>query len=324
MDDSRFPGSLIQDPILLDNERNRLSDQLQTTVGSLSKPIEKLALLLSGLRGNVIFSYPCYDLNDDSEKFPSPVLLSVYRIISGDLHGDQSDFSKWLSFPLSFSPSSPEKSLSRIEWWINRLSQNTTISNMNEIIPQYFPNIARGIEAKRARESDDFTEYDGYVPEAGADYDPVSSDGPELSAQRLETLGKNPLEFFFKYILEIEHTEEYKYDPNIWLDPLHKGNLLHRVFYEFMTDIHKVDRIPNLETDHKRIELILNKQIEYYKARYIPPNRDIFDKELNELEQAIRIFLCEEHEHCKNNRPSYFEVAIGTKTEGEGLPVRAH
>ncbi|MBD3406262.1 MAG: hypothetical protein GF411_09150, partial [Candidatus Lokiarchaeota archaeon] len=124
MDDGRFPGSAIQDPILLDNERNRLSPQLQTTIGDLSKPYEKLALLLSGLRGTVILSYPCYDLNDDSEKFPSQALLSVFRIISGNHQGDQSDFSKILSSPLSFSPSTPEQSMSRSEWWINRLSED--------------------------------------------------------------------------------------------------------------------------------------------------------------------------------------------------------
>ena len=68
-----------------------------------------------------------------------------------------------------------------------------------------------------------FTEYDGWVPQAGIDLDPTSPNGPILSSSRLEKLGSCPLEYFFRYVLEVKTPEEYKLDPSVWLDPIQKG-----------------------------------------------------------------------------------------------------
>ncbi len=124
------------------------------------------------------------------DMFPSPVLLAAYRIISGDREGVQDDLLAWLPEPVSFAPQDPEHCLDSSEWWLCRLCGDPAPQDPEETVAQAFPHLGRGMEARRARESDLFTAYDGYVPEAGEDLDPAKPGGPVLSASRLEKLGK--------------------------------------------------------------------------------------------------------------------------------------
>ncbi|MBN1256217.1 MAG: hypothetical protein JXA52_00775, partial [Planctomycetes bacterium] len=57
LDDSRFPGTGMQDPLLLDAERKRLADSLPTATGRLAGKIENFTNLLARLRGQITLSY---------------------------------------------------------------------------------------------------------------------------------------------------------------------------------------------------------------------------------------------------------------------------
>ena len=78
LDDGRFPGAGLQDPILLDEERKKLSENLMTSSRALAKRIDLFARLLARLRGTVTLSYSCYDLADDREMFPSPSCFPLF------------------------------------------------------------------------------------------------------------------------------------------------------------------------------------------------------------------------------------------------------
>ena len=76
----------------------------------------------------------------------------------------------------------------------------------------------------------------GSWPNRPAELDPSSPRGPVLSARRLETVGCCPLRYFFRYVLDISPPEELSVDLTRWLDPVELGNLLHEVFYRFMSE----------------------------------------------------------------------------------------
>jgi ATP-dependent helicase/nuclease subunit B len=188
-------------------------------------------------------------------------------------------------------------------------------------VARAFPHLGRGLEARRARKSDLFTIYDGYVPEAGADLDPTKPEGPVLSASRLEVLGRCPLEYFFAYVLGVEPPQEYTLDPSRWLEPSEKGSLLHSVFQRFHQGLLKEGRRPAFERDLDFLQGILEDEIGLWVRRKPPPSREVFDREADDLRRCIRIFLFEEEEHCRGRRPLYFEVAIGMETGSDGNPV---
>ena len=121
LDDSRFPGTGLQDPLFLDGERRAVSPQLPTATGDLEQKIQDFHRLLARLRGKLTLSYSCHDLIDNREKFPSPLLMAAYRIISGNHEGAQEDFFKWMPAAVSFAPATEDCCLNPTEWWLWRL-----------------------------------------------------------------------------------------------------------------------------------------------------------------------------------------------------------
>src|SRR5262249_29832928 len=85
LDESRFPGPPRQDPVLLDAEREALNRVLPS--GRLALPgrtraeerIARLRALLARVRRRALLSFSNRDILQDAERFPSPVLLDLFR-----------------------------------------------------------------------------------------------------------------------------------------------------------------------------------------------------------------------------------------------------
>jgi hypothetical protein len=97
LDDSRFPGAGLQDPVLLDNERRVLSPALVTAAARLEQRLGDFTRLVARLRGKLTLSFCARSVDDDREMFPSGPVLAAYRIISGKHDGDQTDLVDWLA-----------------------------------------------------------------------------------------------------------------------------------------------------------------------------------------------------------------------------------
>ncbi len=321
MDDARFPGAGLQDPLLLDAERASLSDRLPTAGARLARKEERFARLAARLRGRLTLCYSCRDLADDRDRFPAPSVLSAWRIVSGERDGDQAGLAAWLPPPASFAPDRPERCIDPTEWWLWRLCPDGTREDSRAVVAEHFPHLGRGFRALKARASDAFTAYDGYVPEAGAPCDPRAPGGPVLSARRLETLARCPMEYFFRYVLGIEPLEEYAVRPGVWLEPLERGDLLHDVFREFMSRLRAKDMLPQLRRDAALLEEITTQRIATWKKAKPPLNPDTFEREARELRLAARIFLTEEEAFCRDSRPAYLEASIGLPSGAAGSPL---
>jgi RecB family exonuclease len=313
LDDSRFPGARLQDPILLDEERRGLSPELRTSASDLAKRVEHVAGLFARLRGTVTLSYSCFNLMDDREMFPSSIVLSAFRILSGQRDGDQAALNQWLGPAASFAPNQVEKALTESEWWLWRMSEKAEVVDPLNLVAARYPHLGRGYELARMRRADEFTVFDGWIPRPGPELDLTSSAGPTVSASRLETLGQCPLKYFFRYVLDLEPPEELAIDPSVWLDPLARGSLLHEVFEHFLKELIKRGAIPDALRDEPRLMAILDERISHYRNEIPPPSEAVFRREQARLRRTARIFLREESEYCREtgNRPLYLEVAVG-------------
>ena len=321
LDDTRFPGAGLQDPLLLDAERTRLSERLPTAGARLARKEERFAQLAARLRGRLTLCYSCRDLADDRDKFPAPSVLSAWRIVSGEREGDQAGLAGWLPPPASFAPDDPGRCIDPTEWWLWRLCGRAAPVDAHGVVTENFPHLGRGFQARAARAGDLFTEYDGYVPEAGGACDPCAPDGPVLSAYRLEALAKCPMEYFFRYVLGIEPPEEYAVSPEVWLEPQERGELLHDVFRDFMGWLCAKGMLPELARDAALLEEVLAQKIDWWKRAKPPLNLDTFEREVRELRLAARIFLTEEEAFCPGSRPVFLEASIGMPPEGQGSPL---
>lgn len=321
LDDSRFPGAGLQDPLLLDSERKRLPGQLPTAAWRLALKEERFFRLAARLQGFITLCYSCRDLTDDREKFPSPVVLSAWRIVSGEREGDQAALSAWLPPPASFAPDAPGRCIDSTEWWLWRLCGDEAITDAQSVVARSFPHLGRGFKAREARNSTLFTAYDGNVPAAGATCDPCQPDGPVLSSSRLEALGKCPLGYFFRYVLGIEPPEEFAVDPTVWLGSQDQGKLLHDVFRGFLERLRADDLLPERVRDSELLLEVLEAEIVRWKRLKPPPNPETSERESRELRRTTRIFLANEEDFCGASHPMFLEACIGMAPEAPGTPL---
>ncbi len=311
LDDKRFPGAGLNDPLLLDSERLKLSPDLSTASDQLSRKWEQFILLLARLRGTVTLGFSSLDLQEGRGMFPSQVILSAYRIVSGDRVADQTDLMRFLSLPTSFAPAAAGFSLDLAGWWLWRLCGKEKVGNSEEILRESFPDLVRGLEMKRIRLSDEFTIYDGFIPNACPELNPAAPSGPVVSAAMLETIGECPLKYFFKYVLRIMPPEEFSASSTQWLDPPAFGELLHEVLHQFMSELMAQGRPPSFQGDFPRLIAILEHSIDRYKKRYPPVGPSAFRIQELQLKRAALIFLAEEELLCRWSTPKFLEVSIG-------------
>ncbi len=319
LNDHLFPGAGLQDPILLDGERRKISQELPTAADRLQEKTDDFARLLARLVGNVTLSFSCTNIADGRDEFPSSAILGAYRILSGNhLTADQSDMLRQLDGAVSFVPQNPEKSLDESEWWLWRTCSAGSIEDPQAVLAERYPHLGRGLIAAERRDSEELTVYDGLVEEAGRDFSPCADTGPIFSASGLETLGNCPLSYFFKYILRIETADQSDLDSDQWLDAMQNGSLLHDVFYDFMRQLLGDDKLPPVyERDYNQLNDILQRHIEKYKRISPPPSEDALTRRLRQLRQSIHIFLTEEAEFCKTRKPEFLEASIGLPSFGE-------
>ena len=292
LDSGRFPPWGGQDPVLLDGERQSLSEHLATSGQRSEQVVQQFARLLARLRGSVTLSYSSRNLADDTETFPSSAILR-------QLANEQE-----LPSACSFAPMRTEESLEETEWWLWRLcAASKRVREPMTLVGGCFPRLGRGLHAAQQRASEGFTAYDGFAPEAGPDLDPARSPQRLFSPRRLETLGTCPLRYFYRYALGLELPDELELDPHRWLPPAEFGQLLHEVFHRFLRD-------------GGRLADILQERIEHYREQFPPPNEGVFRRDCRRLERAGRVFLAEEDELRQTCRPFEFEKEIS------GVPVR--
>ena len=322
MNDTRFPGTGLQDPLLLDHERRGVSSRLPTAADSAIKKRLAFQRLLTRLRGNVTLSFTSRDAIKDHVTYPSPLVLSIYRKVSDNENGDIESFMDWLPDPAVFAPSQPDSSLTPDEWWLSRLCSSSQITNASEIVHARFAHLMQGNIALSKRLSPEFTEFDGYVPTAGPLLSPTAERGRTVSASALETLARCPFQFFIRYGLGVVEPESIDVNPSHWLDASETGTLLHDVFNEFMRNLKEHDRYPEAERDSDRIQKILASHVNIWLHRNPPPTESIYRRELSDLTWAVNQFLTAESLRCSDERvPMYFEAALGMPGDGTGTPL---
>lgn len=313
LDDARFPGAGSQDPLLLDSERMRLDPAMPTAGRRLEETVQGFRRLLGRLRGTATLCWPTRDVVEDSERFPSPVVLEAYRAASGAPEAEQADLLRAAGVPASFAPEIPERALDAGEWWLWRFTGEAAVANAGEILALRAPHLARGLEAEGQRASAAFTAWDGRVPRAGADLDPSAPAGAVLSSNGLETAGACPRRFFYHYALEIAPPEEHLVDPERWLDPLLTGSLLHELFEEYVREIAGSGWPADFARGRALILRLLERKLAQRLATHPSPSPAAFARERELLILAAETLVREEERHAleTGSEPLYVEASLG-------------
>ena len=304
-----FPGSGLQDPVLLDREREKISGNLTQAASRPERNQYELTRFLASRRGEVTLSFPANDPVSDRPYFPAALVLQFYRLKAGHPEADYSDFLNSLEKPVTYYPIAEDESLSTAEWWLSLVMTGQEDGSMDKVQDCY-PGIKAGLKAEEKRFGDLFTEYDGKITVNPDDLDPRKDADKILSASGLEKLAGCPFAYFLERVLYLDYPGEELFDRWQWLDPRERGLLLHRIYDRYISDV----CIGNSSPIHDRSLLfdIAEDEIVNTKRVKTPPSEVVFISEKKQLLKELEVFLrCEQLLWDKGSIPHYLEVPFG-------------
>jgi ATP-dependent helicase/nuclease subunit B len=312
-----FP-TLVEDPVLLDAERAGIDPALRTSADRVGEALYRIVSRLGSLGGRVCLSYSRRDLREARATFPSWVLLQAVRVLRPGEPWTYDKLVAALGEPVSAVPAEPDAALSDAGWWLASLREAD--ASAVPAVRDGFPALAQGAVAEAARDSDAFTEYDGFVPEAGPRLDPRRP-GAVVSPTSLEALATCPFRYFLQRGLGLDPIETAEPNPDVWLDPMTRGSILHDLFATIMREIRERKETPSPARHGERLRLLGEQALVAHRARVPPPSDGVYEREARELQADLALFLAFEASDARRQAIG-FEVAFGGDPEGEPLARR--
>ncbi len=328
MDDHKFPSTEIQDPILLDEEREKISSELSLSKDRMKEKLYDFTAMLAAIRGKVTFSFSVFDMNDERNLSASSVLLQLYRLKSGKSDADYNELLKYLGQPAGYGQGYKDcPPVDESYWWLDKLLAGGSLKNARQSILNIYPGLNPGtiaLESRNVKKTGELTCFDGFIgsPEGirKQKLDPRKNSSFVLSCTGIEKYAQSPFAFFLTYILKIKRPEDIKKDPTLWLDGKNKGSLLHDVYQNFTLRMISMASgsygYPDMDKQRKIIHEILDGAIEKYKLEIPFPGEAVFNREILQLKRDTDIFL-EINDTLGN--PYYAEFDFGS---GENDPVK--
>jgi len=307
LEEGRVFPNLVQDPVLLDSERVKLSSALSTSDDRTDEAVYTALSRLAALGGEICLSFSCRDLRDARETLPSWILLQAARATTADAQLSYEDLQGKLGEPVSLVPPSQEQALSDGGWWLATL-RGTGSSGLPEVL-KAFPRLKQGQVAIVARESDQFTAYDGLVPEAANVLDPLLNGRP-VSPTTLQTLAACPFQFFLRHGLGLEAIEDEQQDSANWLDPMTRGAALHGVYAQIVREaINEKIKITR-QSFGARAQSIAENVLSDLRRDAPPASDEVYKRERQAFMDDVGLFVKNEEE-SRGHTPVAIEVAFG-------------
>lgn len=308
LDDARFPGGGDSDPALSDRERERLG----LRVGKRSRVEAGLRRLIARQPGRTTLSCSISSLGE--ERFASTFFLSRARLAMGCPEAGQKEMDDFFGIPAAPVPKKGDQPISVIEDWLSALRpERAGVLSVRDLAP-WFPSLSDGDIARRERESTRFTRFDGNVPEAG--FDPADAKASVMSARRLETFGKCPLDFFFRDVLGIEPPKRFEHEPGSWLDPLERGALLHEVFRKCLAAVQS--RALNESAIREEILTVVEGLLKETERSNPAPDPLTRQRTFDDLARVVEIFMQSEAEN--SSQVACLEASFGMESGEDPTP----
>ena len=298
LDEATFPGGATEDPILLDGERSGVSGELELR---RTRPAEQVWHLIRvlGMAYSKVTLLSCHrSLSDSRERYPAALFQQA---------AEQMNINPVLV------PTLPENSAQALDD-AEALLAHYPSADYESIVHQTFPHLVAGQTARRNREWDGLTTYDGWLgaptPELA-----ITAQHRIFSPSKLEMLARCPYRYFLNYVLEIQPIEKAETDPTRWLDPLSYGALLHSLFHKFMQLLKARGERPDRERHGTLIRELLEREIEAKKETHPVEHEAAYRADVKRLSQAAQVFLSVESDQ-KDADPLAFEVSFGFGESG--------
>jgi len=306
LEEGRVFSSSTEDAVLLDVERGAISSDLRLSTDRIDEAVYAVLVRVAASAASATFSYSCRDTREFRETYASWVMLQAFRLQRGDATLSYNAMKAALGEPKSAVPGDRQTALSSGGWWLRSVvgTGHTGIKALGSA----FTGVVRGRTAEGRRQSAEFTEFDGYVPDAGPALDPCA---PETvySVTELENSSECPFRFFLKRGLGLRPVDERERDKDIWLDPLRRGSELHDLYAALLRRARDENRRPNKKDDIWLI-VLAQERLRRLNEEMPAATEEIRERESKDFLADVELFL-EAESGDSTSTPIGFEVSFG-------------
>ncbi|MFT3923504.1 MAG: PD-(D/E)XK nuclease family protein [Myxococcales bacterium] len=328
-----FPPRLHEDPILPDAKRRALGPHLMLTEERAARERVLLRLAVGAARGQVVLSFPRFDVEHGRPRVPSFYGLEVLHAVDGALpafdelnrRADPGAAAR-MGWP---APASPEQAIDDAEYDLAVLDLWRARAGARKGGARYSllanPNLARALRFRARRwETPRFTQADGLVLSQESAARLMASErlaARPYSASALAQFASCPYRFFLHSVMGVAEREQV---PELdELDARQRGVLFHAVQHDVLSGLAAEQLLPltreGLTRARALLEQVFVAQVASLKETYAPAVERVFDASLVALRADLEEWLARMLDEARWI-PWRFELGFGLRSSLERDP----
>ena len=326
-----FPRKLIEDPILLDEQRRHV-DGADLITQPARVEAERLALRLAvgAASERVHLSYPRIDIQQARPRVPSFYGLEALRAAEGYLPGfdklvlrAESGASGRLGWP---APDDPRVAIDEAEYDLALLAplidaEPETVAGTAHYLLSTNKHLARALRTRSRRWLKRWTPSDGLVEPDELAVEALAAhqmSARSFSPTALQHYAACPYRFFLQAVHKLQPREEPAAIEVI--DPLTRGSLFHKVQYEVLTMLREARLLPirpaTCDQALALVDDVLNRVASDYEDRLAPAIPRVWEDGINAIRADLREWLRRASEADDGWVPYKFELGFGLADRG--------
>lgn len=315
-----FPQRALEDPLLLDEARRKLSEHLPLRMHRSIEERQKLHLALAAASERFIASYPRMDAAEARARVPSFYALELPRALEGSLP-NLKEFEKKMSDGAAArlnwpAPRSSAEAIDDAEYDLSRVGPAVDRRVNARYLMETNPHLARSLRGRYSRWMGSWKEADGLITSDTKTLAALAGErltARAWSASALENFAACPYKFALGGILRLRPREDAS--PIEELDPLTRGALFHEVQFELLNELKAAGALPlnadRLDSAVKAADRTLNRVAAQYEEQLAPAVPRVWKAAIEDLRTDLRGWLQQVAQNDTDWEPLYFEYSFG-------------
>lgn len=316
-----FPQRSRQDPLLLDDDRARLSPDLATDDDRVAAERLQLRLATGAATRALVVSYASMETAQARPRVPSFYAIDLQRAVTGRVPGyealmrsAQQRGGARLAWP---APGDPVTAIDAAEHDLSVLQRylrgpETDLAGRARYLFDLNPALRRSLVARHQRLTRAWTAQDGLVaPPAGLAAHRLAARA--YSASALQRFATCPYQFYLSTVLRLEPREEAV--PLTTLDPLTRGSMVHEMLAEIMRAFiaHDWAPLPDpvLLEAHEVADGIVTRIAGEYEDRFRPPILRVWQDAVAAIRRDIHEWVRRLPDEGGRWTPTRVEIGVG-------------
>jgi hypothetical protein len=333
-----FPRKIVEDPLLLDSGRRRLSRRLLVQEDRIARERLSLRLAVGAARRKLVLSYPSVDVQKARGRVPSFYLLEVKRAVEGvlpdfeALSGEAAgQRGARLGWPAPRDPllavDAAEHDLAFLADALRPETDLASVRGAGRYLMEVSPFLAQSLRGYYRRwDQKKFTASDGLVDASTETRRALASHLPEArsySVTGLEQFAACPYRFYLYAIQGLRPRETAV--SIIHLDPLTRGAVLHVAQFQILKTLESKGLLPvkteNLAPVLEAAESAFRQVAADFADQLAPAIERIWQDELDGISTDLRGWLRREATAEGGWVPFRYEFTFGMRPRGPADPA---